>query len=96
MLLSKPFRMGVDVVFGLSGAGFTIEDPASCGAILDQALANPGPVVVKALVDPFVPRAAGEDQFKQSEQFAESLARGEPDRAKIAWTVLSDKVRELI
>jgi hypothetical protein len=60
--------MGVDVVFGLPGAGFTIENPASCGAIMDQALANPGPVVVKAIVDPFVPRAAGEDQFKPSEQ----------------------------
>ena len=26
----------------------------------------------------------------------ESLARGEPNPSKIAWTVLSDKVRELI
>src|SRR4030095_14899505 len=34
--------------------GFTIEDPASCGAILDQALATAGPVVVDAVVDPFV------------------------------------------
>ena len=25
--------------------GFTIEDPAQCGAILDQALETPGPVV---------------------------------------------------
>jgi pyruvate dehydrogenase (quinone) len=37
------------------GAGFTIEDPAECGAILDQALAIHGPVVVEAVVDPFVP-----------------------------------------
>jgi pyruvate dehydrogenase (quinone)/pyruvate oxidase len=34
--------------------------------------------------------------FAQASNFAESLARGEPNRAKIAWTVLSDKVRELI
>ena len=78
------------------GAGFTIEDPASCGAILDQALANPGPVVVEAVVDPFVPPLPAKISLSQASKFAESLARGEPDRAMIAWTVLSDKVRELI
>jgi len=78
------------------GAGFTIEDPASCGAILEQALAIPGPVVVEAVVDPFVPPLPAKITFDQATKFAESLARGEPDRAKIAWTVLSDKVRELI
>jgi pyruvate dehydrogenase (quinone)/pyruvate oxidase len=29
-------------------------------------------------------------------KFAESLARGEPNRRKIALTALSDKVRELV
>ena len=78
------------------GSGFTIEDPASCGAILDQALATPGPVVVDALVDPFVPPMPPKITLDQATKFAESLARGEPNRAKIAWTVISDKVRELI
>jgi len=32
----------------------------------------------------------------QASKFAQSLARGEPNRSKIAWTVLSDKVREMI
>jgi pyruvate dehydrogenase (quinone) len=32
----------------------------------------------------------------QATKFAQSLARGEPDRSKIAWTVISDKVREMI
>jgi thiamine pyrophosphate-dependent acetolactate synthase large subunit-like protein len=32
----------------------------------------------------------------QATKFAQSLARGEPNRSKIAWTVLSDKVRELV
>jgi pyruvate dehydrogenase (quinone) len=78
------------------GAGFTIGEPASCGAILEQALAIPGPVVVEAVVDPFVPPLPAKITFDQATKFAESLARGEPNRAKIAWTVLSDKVRELI
>jgi pyruvate dehydrogenase (quinone) len=78
------------------GTGFTIDDPALCGAILDQALATPGPVVVDAVVDPFVPPMPPKITLDQATKFAESLARGEPNRARIAWTVLSDKVRELI
>jgi pyruvate dehydrogenase (quinone)/pyruvate oxidase len=78
------------------GTGFTIEDPADCGRILDQALATPGPVVVEAVVDPFEPPLPAKISLQQAAKFAESLARGEPNRTKIAWTVLSDKVRELI
>jgi len=33
---------------------------------------------------------------EQAEKFAESLIRGTPHRGKIALTVLSDKVRELV
>ena len=35
--------------------GFTIEDPSECGAILDQARAIPGPVIVEAGVEPIEP-----------------------------------------
>ena len=41
--------------------GFTIEDPGQCGAVLDRALATPGPVVVQAVVDPLEPPNAAED-----------------------------------
>ena len=78
------------------GTGLTIEDPADCGAILDQALAAPGPVIVEAVVDPFVPPMPAKITMDQATKFAQSLARGEPNRSKIAWTVLSDKVREMI
>jgi pyruvate dehydrogenase (quinone)/pyruvate oxidase len=78
------------------GTGFTIENPAECGAILDRALATPGPVVVEAVVDPFEPPLPAKISLEQAAKFAESLARGEPNRGKIAWTVLSDKVRELV
>jgi pyruvate dehydrogenase (quinone)/pyruvate oxidase len=78
------------------GTGFTIEDPADCGRVLDEALATPGPVVVEAIVDPLTPPMPAKVTLDQATKFAESLARGEPDRSKIAWTVLSDKVRELV
>jgi pyruvate dehydrogenase (quinone)/pyruvate oxidase len=76
--------------------GLTVEDPAQCGTILDQAMATPGPVIVEAVVDPFVPPMPAKITVQQATQFAKSLARGEPNRSKIAWTVLSDKVREMI
>ena len=76
--------------------GFTVEDPAQCGAILDQAFETPGPVLVEAVIDPFVPPMPAKITLEQTAHFAEALARGEPNRNKIAWTVLSDKVRELI
>ena len=78
------------------GNGFTIEDPADCGRILDQAFSTPGPVIVEAVVDPFVPPMPAKVTLEQATKFAEALARGEPNGTKIAWTVLSDKVRELI
>jgi pyruvate dehydrogenase (quinone) len=53
-------------------------------------------VIIDAVVDPFVPPMPPKITLAQASNFAESLARGEPNRAKIAWTVLSDKVRELI
>jgi pyruvate dehydrogenase (quinone)/pyruvate oxidase len=78
------------------GTGFTIEDPMECGAILDQALEVRGPVIVEAVVDPFVPPMPAKITMDQATKFAQSLARGEPNRSKIAWTVVSDKVREMI
>jgi pyruvate dehydrogenase (quinone)/pyruvate oxidase len=78
------------------GAGFTIEEPEDCGTILDQALATPGPAVIEALVDPFEPPMPAKVTAKQAAHFAESLARGEPNRKEIALTILSDKVRELV
>jgi pyruvate dehydrogenase (quinone)/pyruvate oxidase len=78
------------------GTGFRIEDPAECGAVLDQALATPGPVLVEAVVDPHEPPLPPKITAKQAAKFAESLARGEPNRGKIALTVLKDKVRELV
>jgi pyruvate dehydrogenase (quinone)/pyruvate oxidase len=78
------------------GKGYTISDPAQCGAILDEALAEPGPVIIEAVVDPFEPPMPPKVTTKQAAKLAESLVRGEPNRDKIALTVLSDKVREMI
>jgi pyruvate dehydrogenase (quinone) len=78
------------------GTGFTVDDPSDCGRVLDAALAVPGPVVVEAVVDPFEPPMPPKITAEQARKFAESLAKGQPERMKIALTVAEDKVRELI
>jgi pyruvate dehydrogenase (quinone)/pyruvate oxidase len=78
------------------GRGFTIEDPAECGATLREALQTEGPVVVEAVVDPFEPPMPPKVTADQALKFGQALLRGEPNRERIALTVLSDKVRELV
>jgi pyruvate dehydrogenase (quinone) len=78
------------------GVGFTVEDPAQMGSVLDQALAIKGPVLIEAVVDQFEPPMPAEIEAKQAMRFAESLARGEPNRMKIATTILEDRVKELV
>ncbi len=76
--------------------GFRVDDPGDVGRVVESALNTDGPVVVDAVVDPFEPPLPGKVSVRQAVKFAESLIRGEPNRGKIALTVASDKVRELI
>ena len=84
------------VARGFGATGFAIEDPEKCGDVLRQALSTPGPVVVQAIVDPNEPPMPPKIKAEQAAHFAEALARGTPNAGKIALTVLSDKVRELV
>jgi pyruvate dehydrogenase (quinone)/pyruvate oxidase len=77
-------------------AGFTVDDPADCGIVLDEALNTPGPALVEAVVDPFEPPMPPKITPEQALKFAESLAKGQPKRMKIAATVAEDKIREVI
>jgi pyruvate dehydrogenase (quinone)/pyruvate oxidase len=76
--------------------GFTVEDPAECGTVIEQALNTPGPVIVQAVVDPFEPPMPAEVTTDQALKFAQSLVKGQPRRMKIATTVAEDVVREMI
>jgi pyruvate dehydrogenase (quinone) len=76
--------------------GYTVDDPAACGDALDEALAQPGPTVIEAVVDPFEPPMPPKITARQAAHFAEALAKGTPNRGKIALTVASDKVKEMV
>lgn len=76
--------------------GFTIDDPSRCGAILSQALATPGPVVIEAIVDNNEPPLPPKITVDQASHFAQSLARGTQDAGRIIGNVLANKMRELV
>lgn len=78
------------------GVGISLDDPANCGDAVDQFLNTPGPAILEAVVDPYEPPLPGKIMVEQALRFAQSLARGEPNRSKIALTVASDKIRELV
>ncbi|MDQ3248572.1 MAG: thiamine pyrophosphate-binding protein [Chloroflexota bacterium] len=75
--------------------GFRIEDPATCGDIMQQAFATPGPVIIEAVTDPnelpMPPKLTAEEMANVSE----ALAKGQPDAAKIARVVAKAKVRSM-
>ncbi|MFZ0455150.1 MAG: thiamine pyrophosphate-dependent enzyme [Ignavibacteriaceae bacterium] len=76
--------------------GFRIDNPKQCGSTLEEALNYKGPAVIEALVDQFEPPLPPKITVKQAKKFAKSLIKGEPNRERIALTITSDKVRELI
>src|SRR4051794_17957252 len=76
------------------GAGFRCSTPDDVGPALRAAFAHPGPVVVEATVAPFEPPMPPRANATQALRLAESLARGEPNRGKIATTIFRDKVDE--
>jgi len=84
------------VARGFGVTAFSVDDPAKCGAVLKQALTVPGPALVEAVVDPHEPPMPPKATAKQLAHFAESIARGTPAGRKIALTVASDVVREII
>jgi len=76
------------------GIGYTVDDPRQLRAILQQALRSPKPSLVECITDPFEPPMPAEATPKQGLHLAESLARGEPHRGRIALTLFRDKVRD--
>jgi pyruvate dehydrogenase (quinone) len=77
-------------------AGYCLDDPGQAESVLREAFAQPGPVVIEAVVDPNEPPLPGKITTSQAMNFAKALARGEKDRFSIIKTVLMDKIREVV
>jgi pyruvate dehydrogenase (quinone)/pyruvate oxidase len=73
-----------------------ISEPTECGAQLDSIVRRNEPVLVEAVVDQFTPPMPAKIKATQAVKLAEALLRGEPNRAKIAFTNAHDRIRELV
>lgn len=81
---------------GVGIPAIRIDDAARCGEQLREALSRKGPCLIEAVVDPNEPPMPPKIEAKQALRFAESLVKGTPNAGKIALTVASDTVRELV
>jgi len=75
--------------------GFSVEDPKDIAPTLEKAMSLKKPCVVEVLVDPFEPPMPPKVTMEQAMHFAEALAKGQPDRGRIALTLYRDKMAEL-
>jgi pyruvate dehydrogenase (quinone) len=76
--------------------GYSVSDPAHVGKILHEAFAQPGPVLIEAVVDPSEPPLPGKITTDQAWQFTKAMARGQQDRLEIVKTVIENKIREVV
>lgn len=74
----------------------TIDDAEACGEQLREMFGAHGGALIEAVVDPHEPPMPPRIELKQAVHFAEALAKGTPHRGKIALTVASDVVREIV
>jgi pyruvate dehydrogenase (quinone) len=86
----------VKVAEGCGLRAFHIDDPQRCREQLREVLATPGPCLVEAVVDPHAPPMPPRLKASEALHLAEALAKGTPHAGKIALTVASDTVRELV
>lgn len=89
----------IDFVKVAEGCGLKavrIEDPKMCMDLLRGALEQEGPMLVEAIVDPHSPPLPPKLRAADALHFAEALARGTPHRGRIAMTVASEVVRQLV
>ena len=86
----------VKVAEGCGLPAIRIEDPELCAQQLGDALEKRGPGLIEAVVDPYAPPIPPKLRAKDALHLAEALARGTPHRGRLALTVASDVVRELV
>jgi pyruvate dehydrogenase (quinone) len=75
--------------------GFRCERPEEARPALEAMLLADGPAICEATVDPFEPPMPARIKMDQALHMAESLAKGEPNRGRIALTLFRDKLHDL-
>jgi pyruvate dehydrogenase (quinone)/pyruvate oxidase len=75
--------------------GVRIEDPKRCREELASALAEDGPALIEAVVDPHEMPMTPTINRQHAQQLAQGLARGEPNRERIALTMSRTLAQEV-
>ena len=76
------------------GVGFHCERPDQVRGALEAMMLADGPALCEAVVDPFEPPMPPRTTATQALHMAEALARGEPNRGRIALTLFRDKIND--
>ena len=76
------------------GVGFHCERPDEVRGALEAMMLADGPALCEAVVDPFEPPMPPRTTATQALHMAEALARGEPNRGRIALTLFRDKIND--
>ncbi|WP_372022010.1 thiamine pyrophosphate-binding protein (plasmid) [Tistrella mobilis] len=79
----------------MGGRGFTVSEPGQVDAVLDQALATPGPVVIDAIVDPHEPMMPPRLPETHARNLREALPET-PGREKIEAALAAEPLRTMI
>ncbi|MHA7646735.1 thiamine pyrophosphate-dependent enzyme [Nitrosopumilus sp. S4] len=78
------------------GKGFTIKKYKEMKKTIVQALKFPGPVIVDVFVDPYEPPLPPDIHLNYLQNIVKSLAKGQPHGAKIAMSLINNKVKEIM
>ncbi|SDE98308.1 thiamine pyrophosphate-dependent enzyme [Terriglobus roseus] len=86
----------VSLARSVGAEGIRIDEQKTAGARFDEALAMSGPVIIECVVDPLTAMLPPKITAKQALKFTEALAKGEPNRLRIALTAAHDTVRQIV
>ncbi|HYP09161.1 MAG TPA: thiamine pyrophosphate-dependent enzyme [Bryobacteraceae bacterium] len=76
--------------------GFSVKQPDRLNAVLDEAFASAGPVIVDVEVDPLEAPMFANMQPEQAKRLKEAIGKGEPDAEGILENARKQRARELV
>lgn len=78
------------------GKGYTITDSSEVKPIIQQALKEKRPTIVQVEVDPFEPPMPPKVELDYITNLAQSFAKGQPHKTRIALTLFRNKIHETL
>lgn len=84
------------VAEGFGIRGFRVEDPQQSSAVLDQALGEPGPALVEAIIDPNDPLLPPKRMEKYAKNLEKALRAGTPGREEIERALNEEPARTML